>query len=91
MPVLMISYDLNGNERPASYEQVRKMVEENAISAVKPLYSQWFVETEDDIEVWQQRMKEVTDKSDRWFIHPVTRPRKGWLGSSIWEWLNART
>lgn len=41
--VLLISYDLNGKERPSSYADVKGFIEANAISWARPLYSQWFV------------------------------------------------
>jgi hypothetical protein len=43
--VLLVSYDLNGRERPSSYSAVRQVIEPNAIDYRRPLYSQWFVET----------------------------------------------
>jgi len=88
--VLLISYDLNRDERPASYEAVRQMIERHATAWSKPLYSQWFVETSDSPDTWDARMKTVTDENDRWFICEVTRNRQGWLAKTVWEWLNAR-
>jgi len=66
------------------------MIETHAISCKKPLYSQWFIETNDSIQAWHDRMKEVTDDNDNWFIVTVTRPRQGWFSTSIWDWLNER-
>jgi hypothetical protein len=43
--VLLISYDLNGRERPSSYTKVKNYIEQHATSSIRPLYSQWFVET----------------------------------------------
>lgn len=90
MTVLMISYDLNGHERPSAYEAVKEMIEESSISARRPLYSQWFVETNDSVEKWHERMKSVTDDNDKWFINQVTKPRQGWFSSEIWDWLKER-
>lgn len=88
--VLLISYDLNRGERPASYEAVRKMIEGSATSWAKPLFSQWFVETNESPDTWDARMKAVTDSDDRWFICQVTSNRQGWLSKTVWDWLNAR-
>lgn len=88
--VLLISYDLNKHERPTAYDDVKKMIEKNAISAKKPLYSQWFVETDDTADVWYDLMKQVTDDDDNFFIVKVTRPYKGWMSKSIWPWLRER-
>lgn len=90
MSVLMISYDLNGHERPSAYAAVRDMIKENAVSSMRPLYSQWFVETNDSVQVWHERMKSVADTNDYWFINQVTNPKQGWLAKDVWEWLNAR-
>ena len=91
MTVLMISYDLNGHERPSAYAAVKKMIEDNSIDSRRPLYSLWWVETNESVDTWTIWMKEVTDEDDKWFICPVTRPTQGWLSKSLWEWLNART
>lgn len=88
--VYLISYDLNGHERPAAYAAVKKMIEEKSISWAKPLYSQWFVETNDTVDTWSDRMKAVTDANDNWFIVKIQRPYQGWLSQKIWDWLNAR-
>jgi hypothetical protein len=89
--VLLISYDLNGHERPAAYEVVEKMIKNKAISWAKPLYSQWFVDTTESPTTWSNRMKEITDSNDRWFICRVNGERQGWLSQEVWDWLNART
>lgn len=88
--VLLISYDLNGYERPKAYEDVANMIEKHATSTKRPLYSQWFVETTSSVDTWHQRMKEVTDNNDNWFIVKVTTPYAGWLNKSIWPWLKER-
>jgi hypothetical protein len=90
--VILISYDLNNHERPEAYEDVKKTITNNAISYKKPLYSQWFVETNDSVQKWHERMKEVTDSNDYWFINKVTASnRQGWLPKAVWDWLNERT
>lgn len=91
MTVLLLSYDLKGHERPSAYEDVKEMVERYAISSKKPLYSQWFIETPDSVDTWHERMRDVADTDDNWFIVQVTRPRQGWLASSTWTWLRERT
>lgn len=61
--VLLISYDLNNHERPSSYQVVRAMIERYATSARKPLYSQWFVETADDLATWSDRIRAVAPRN----------------------------
>lgn len=91
MAVLLISYDLNRGERPSSYTAVRQIIEQHATSAVKPLYSQWFVETSETPQTWSDRIGTVADSDDSWFVCHVKRPYQGWLPKSVWEWLDART
>lgn len=88
--VLLISYDLNGHERPSAYEAVKKVITDNAIAYLKPLYSQWFVETNDSADTWVDRLKEVTDRSDRLFVCTVRRPYQGLLTDAQWKWLRER-
>ena len=88
--VLLISYDLNGHERPEAYEAVKKVITTNAQASIKPLYSQWFVETEDGPDAWTDRLKAVIDKDDCLFVLQVRRPYQGWLTTSQWEWLRSR-
>jgi hypothetical protein len=89
--VLLISYDLNGHERPEAYDDVAHVIRTNAISYRKPLYSQWFVETNESCQSWHEKIKAVTDTNDHWFICPVGSTRQGWLPNETWDWLNART
>lgn len=88
--IFLISYDLNGHERPSSYAEVEKMIKDQSASWAKPLYSQWFVDTGDSAVVWQNRMKAVTDSNDRWFISQVTSNHQGWLNKEVFDWLSAR-
>lgn len=88
--VLLISYDLRGHERPSSYQAVHDDIKKNAISFSRPLYSQWFVETHEDVQAWSDLIATVADEDDSWFVVRVTRPYQGWLPSSVWEWLRAR-
>lgn len=88
--VLLISYDLNQHERPRSYEQVRQLIEANAVSWQKPLYSQWLVETNEGADAWSARIRAVLDENDYLLVVQVRRPYQGWLPRGIWDWLNAR-
>jgi len=88
--ILLISYDLNGHERPSAYQDVKAVIEQNATDSIKALYSQWFVQTNESPDVWSERIKTVADASDRWFVCEVRRPCQGWLNKDVWEWLDAR-
>jgi hypothetical protein len=90
--VLLISYDLNGRERPSSYTKVKNYIEEHATSSMRPLYSQWFVETSSTPQQWSDALQNngLIDANDRLFICEVARPYQGWLTEKQWVWLNPR-
>ncbi len=66
--VLLVSYDLDHHARPSQYAAVEKMLKENSTSWAKPLYSQWFIETNESADTWSNRMKTITDSNDYWLI-----------------------
>jgi hypothetical protein len=88
--VLLISYDLKGHERPSAYQDVKRVIENNAIDYKRPLYSQWFVETSASVDTWADRLTKVIDSNDKLFICEVKGHTNGWLPKDVWEWLNAR-
>lgn len=89
--VLLISYDLDHNQRPQNYERVRQLIEQHALSFQKPLYSQWLVETDESPDAWLTRLRAVVADVDEYvLVVQVRRPYQGWLPRSIWDWLNER-
>jgi len=88
--VLLISYDLDGHERPSAYTTVKRTIESHARSWQRPLYSQWFVETNETPQTWSDRLTTVIDRDDKLFIVRVQAPYQGWLAKNIWEWLRTR-
>lgn len=89
--LILLSYDLNGHERPSAYEDVKELIVQHSISYCRPLNSQWLIETDETLSTWQDRVKQVADSNDRWLIMEVSRRRTGWLAKSAWAWLNERT
>lgn len=88
--VILVSYDLNNHENRAAYEAVENMVKKHAISCIKPLYSQWLIQTEEPISTWAARMKQVTDKDDTWLIDRLTTSYRGYLPQSVINWLSGK-
>lgn len=88
--VLLISYDLNGRERPSSYAAVKTAIERNAISFRKPLYSQWLVETNSGPDDWVAMLRQVMDSNDSLLVVRVRWPYQGWIAENIWTWLYPR-
>ena len=62
----------------------------NAIDSRRPLYSQWFVQTNELPDAWSDRISEVADEDDNWFVVQVQRPYQGWLDHDLWTWLAER-
>ncbi|MBN1607693.1 MAG: hypothetical protein JW940_13735 [Polyangiaceae bacterium] len=89
--VLLISYDLNGRERPAAYERVKDVIETNALAWIRPLYSQWLIETNASPGAWTTSLRGVMDANDKLLIVQVTnRSYSGYLDTAVWEWLEQR-
>jgi hypothetical protein len=90
--ILLISYDLNGHERPAAYARVKAYIEANANAAIRPLYSQWFIETTATPEQWVDAFRNngIVDGNDSLFICEVHHPFQGLLTKPHWDWLYAR-
>lgn len=89
--VLLISYDLNGHERPRAYKDVERLIQQKAVSSIKPLYSQWLVETSQEPDIWGSWLNSVIDENDRLLIVKVRTPYQGWLDKEDWAWLSERT
>jgi hypothetical protein len=90
--VLLISYDLNGHERPSSYTKVKNYIEKHAQAFIRPLYSQWFVETAYSVDAWVDALRNnnLIDGNDRLFVCQIHKPYQGSLTKDQWAWLNAR-
>ena len=88
--LVMISYDLNRSEKSGSYKLLESFIEQHATSFVRPLASQWFIETQFAPARWFAALKSLTDADDRFFVTEVT-PCLGYLDSTVWRWLQERT
>lgn len=87
--VLLISYDLNREERPKAYAKIKDVIEQNAADFVKPLYSQWLVSTHSSPQDWTELLLDsgTIDKDDRLLIIQIKQPYWGWLSKDHWRWL----
>lgn len=87
MAVFSVSYDLNkqGKNYDGLYAALKK-TDYNHI-----MDSTWLVSTNETIQQLNDRLKTQTDDNDYLFISKVNGGEyKGWLQTSIWEWLRAR-
>lgn len=89
--ILLVSYDLDGGERPSSYERIRRYIEQHARSASRPLFSQWLVQTDATPDAWVAALREngIVDDDDRLFVCQIRPPYQGWLATDQWAWLSA--
>jgi hypothetical protein len=92
MVILLVSYDLNGHERPSGYVKVRKYIERHAISAIRPLYSQWLIQSDAGPAAWAVALQQngLVDLDDRLLVCRIHPPYQGWLAADHWAWLNSR-
>jgi hypothetical protein len=88
--VLLISYDLNGHERPSAYDDVKRVIEANAPDYRHPLYSQWLVQTSESEGTWSDRLLGVMDSNDNLLVCRIYQRPHGWMSTEIWDWLVAR-
>jgi hypothetical protein len=89
--ITLISYDLNGHERPSSYEAVRAVIERDAREWVRPLYSQWLVDSDRSPRGWTNALGGVIDNNDNLLVvQVVNHSYFGRANMRVWEWLTAR-
>jgi hypothetical protein len=88
--LLLISYDLDTPQRPESYAKIKEAIEANALSFKRPLYSQWLVETNEDVDSWTTRLTPLLAQQDRMLIVRVQGRANGFLPSGNWPWINER-
>jgi hypothetical protein len=90
--ILLISYDLNGWERPAAYEAVAEVIETHAQDHRRPLYSQWLVLTGIAQNQWLELLTAVTDQDDSIFIVPVRGQEvAAQIDNGIGRWIQAHS
>jgi len=90
--LLLISYDLASVVRPQKVEELHAAITGSAQATLRPLHSGWFVQTEEDVEVWGNRLKELLAPEDRLVIVRVQSAASlnGWLTPAQWEWIRER-
>ena len=88
--LLLISYDLDAPRRPDSYAKVKEAIEGNALATLRPLYSQWLVETHEDVDAWASRLSPLLAQQDRLLVVRIQGRTNGYLPPEMWSWINAR-
>jgi hypothetical protein len=90
--LLLISYDSTTADRPQKFEALDGAIRGLAQEVLRPLHSGWFVQTDDDVEVWGNRLKEHLAPEDRLVIVRIhgAASVNGWLTPAQWQWIRDR-
>ena len=84
--IYSISYDLRQPGR--NYDDLYDTIK-SAPSWAHAMDSLWFISTNESVDVWSTRLRQVIDDNDWLFVVDITgQPRQGWMKKSIWEWIN---
>lgn len=87
--LLFISYDLVTNARPERFEALEAALNKHSNALRRTGYSQWFVDTQDDVATWGTRLAELLHAADRVVIARVPNGTSvnGWLPKADWDWI----
>lgn len=90
--LLLISYDSTTVDRPQKFEALDNAIREPAIEVLRPLHSGWLVQTDENVEVWGNRLKDHLAPADRLVIIRVHSAAdvNGWLTPAQWQWIRER-
>lgn len=84
MSLRVISYDLDGYERPESYEKVIAAIKELG-DWIKPQYSLFFVDTGLASAEVRDRLTPLFDENDRLLVADVSGDEMAWYGFTAEE------
>ena len=90
MAVLLISYDVNGNEASKVYEDIRQTIDGTGVAWARPLKSQWLVDSVNGEQWWFNLLSKHFDSGDRLLITRLAPTHSGWLQVEVIEWLKGR-
>ena len=83
--IYSISYDLRQPGR--NYDDLYDAIK-SAPGWAHAMDSLWFISTNESVDVWSDRLRQVIDQNDWLFVVDITgQPRQGWREESTWEWL----
>lgn len=85
----LISYDLQtpGKDYNSLYNILK-----SAPGWAHYLESTWFISSNESLEFWHEKIKNVIDANDNFFIVDISDSGSdGWLPRNAWEWLNSHS
>lgn len=88
--VLLISYDLHGDQSPERYAAIGDFISNAATSSVRALLSQWLVDTNMTPRAWVQALKDAghITPADRVLICGVAPGEcSAWVDHAVVAWL----
>lgn len=84
--IISVSYDLN---RPGQdYQDLYNTIKQ-ANSWAHPMDSLWFIQTQESVNDWSDKIRRKIDENDHIFLVDITgKPRQGWMSKEMWDWLD---
>lgn len=88
--LLFISYDLATEARPDGFPDLEKALNDHSSALRRTGYSQWLLDTPDDVATWGTRLASLLNAADRVVIVrvPTAASVNGWLPKADWEWIS---
>lgn len=86
--IYLITYDLKspGKDYNALYDTIK-----SSTSWWHYLDSTWIIQTNQSIDYWSDKIRNVIDQNDLFIIINITKqPRQGWLKKEAWEWIREK-
>lgn len=85
--IYLITYDL---KKPGKdYESLHNTLK-TSVSWWHYLDSTWIIKTEQSVDYWSEKIRDVIDGNDNFLIVEITKQkRQGWLPKKAWEWIRS--
>lgn len=83
--IILVTYDLKapGKDYTKLYEVLK-----TAPTWWHYLESTWILRTDESVQAWSDKIRQVMDPNDLLLVVDVTnKTRQGWLNPKAWEWL----
>ena len=89
MPVHLVTYQLNNNER--DYSQLFVAIRGNALQWWHYLPHVWIVSTPMNADQFARTLIPFIERGDRLLVKRLAREHQGWLPKEAWDWLEDKT
>lgn len=83
--IYLVTYDLKNPGK--DYTSLHNTLK-TASSWWHYLDSTWLIKTEQPVDYWSEKIRNVTDRNDNFLIVDIThQSRQGWLPKKAWHWI----